>query len=122
MGDEWLGTYVKHKADTSRMRTAREVGFAGCFGCVENCKTLKDTCSRRGECVFGLCVCQPGAYGLDCAEGTVQGGLPPPHFPAPTSLAIYVYELPNEIAITPLVTFFSRFGSAGDLMYSAELW
>lgn len=53
-------------------------------------------CRGRGSCVYGVCVCHGGAFGIDCAEGS-----PPLHWPRPKGLAIYVYELPHEIAIVP---------------------
>ena len=83
------------------------VSWRGCFGC--GAKPDSQCCSGRGQCVHGLCSCQRGASGVDCAHAE------PPQQPmsddklslsssssssfspsrrARTTVAIYVYDLP----------------------------
>ena len=64
-------------------------------------------CGGRGMCDNGWCHCTaPGAFGIDCAHGSV----PPP--PPPTGLAIYVYELPPDLGFS--------FGNLTHANYRAE--
>ena len=47
--------------------------------------------------MLGLCQCDTGAFGVDCAEGD-----PPLVRPPPKGVAIYVYEMPQELSFVPL--------------------
>ena len=85
-----------------RARTSQQSFFhewLGCFGCAVN-GDPSSCCSGRGECMFGVCACRDGAFGVDCA-----GRSPPRPYGEPRgtpllrrSLAIYVYEtLPLDL-------------------------
>ena len=79
-------------------------------------------CNGRGHCKNGMCVCDPGWYGVDCSlrRGKVEllasALLPPPPSPPPPPPRsppeesgaprprIYVYELPPEFNVQMLAT------------------
>ena len=87
-----------------RARTSQQSFFSewqGCFGCSGD--DASKCCSQRGECVFGVCACYDGSFGVDCA-GTpllTRSGARPPLLrksPPRKTLAIYVYEnLPLDL-------------------------
>ncbi|EFJ44781.1 acetylglucosaminyltransferase [Volvox carteri f. nagariensis] len=64
-----------------------------------------NSCNERGRCVAGICHCQPGYWGMDCAiswgpNGKMQllDGL---YKPRNGSIKIYVYELPPNMTSWP---------------------
>jgi hypothetical protein len=83
-----------------RARTSQQSFFSewlGCFGCSSD--DTSSCCSGHGECVFGVCACRDGSFGIDCAHAgqrpvvVSQPPLAPRH-----SLKIYVYEtLPLDV-------------------------
>ena len=105
-----------------RARTSQQSFFhewMGCFGC-EDPSDPQSCCSRRGDCVFGICACNDGTFGVDCASSHALGTRPidansiqPTRLPstpgaaaihstvprsAGRSLRIYVYEtLPLDL-------------------------
>ena len=85
--------------------------WKGCFG----------GCRGRGTCVVGVCVCERGASGLDCAEGPP----PPPPLPPPPpprrTLAVYVYDLPADLGLTSFaLRVWSTWFSEAHSVYSTE--
>lgn len=77
-----------------------------CFGCESG--DVSKCCSGRGECFVGVCICQPGAAGLDCAESSPRPhraahALPLRTDPRANSLRIYVYDLPPDLGLTSYV-------------------
>ena len=81
----------------------------GCFGC----EGSSVCCSGHGKCALGVCKCEPGYRGIDCATTDVSAA-----GPAPSSLAIYVYDLPPALALEPMALRTWRRG--GRKIYSAE--
>eukprot|EP00966_Prymnesium_polylepis_P315700 7294505-Prymnesium_polylepis.1 len=72
--------------------------------------------AAKGSCIYGLCVCSGGAFGIDCAHPTPTIG-PDARVDSRTQrdLAIYVYEVPPELTLVPMA---SKAGE--DVMYTAE--
>lgn len=65
------------------------------------------SCSEKGVCVRGVCVCQPGWFGMGCTEPVLdaaalahkrESAVPPRQ-----QLAIYVWELPPRLSLTSLI-------------------
>ena len=81
-----------------RARTSQQSFFQewlGCFGC--STSDPSSCCSGRGECVFGVCACQDGSFGVDCAGSSSSSGATT-SANARRTLAIYVYEtLPLDL-------------------------
>ena len=46
----------------------------GCWGCRAN-DSDPSCCSGRGRCAVGICLCDRGAFGIDCAHGGGGGEL-----------------------------------------------
>ena len=72
--------------------------WLGCFGCTIPGDPAS-CCSGRGKCVFGVCACDDGAFGVDCAGGKGQT-IRSTRFVKRkrATLAIYVYEtLPLDL-------------------------
>ena len=115
---KWMG-HLKEKPNREyretrrgrplRARTSQQSFFSewlGCFGCSGD--YTSSCCSQRGECVFGVCACYDGSFGVDCSGSSLVNRtyayaplppLDPPPKPARRStLAIYVYEtLPLDL-------------------------
>ena len=89
-----------------------------CFGCGRERGALdNDCCSGRGACIFGICVCRNGAFGMDCAHQRADGSAGPESpRPLPRGLAIYVYELPPEMNLAPMGAM-----PGEDTLFTAEL-
>ena len=73
-------------------------------------------CSSRGQCSRGVCVCEDGARGIDCAEGSnAAAGL---SGRATLGIRIYVYDIPEELATRPYSLKYCRNGQSS--IYGAE--
>ena len=119
--------WLKRARTTSNFRFSRNdplsqrkwyPSWQGCFGCDEG----GSCCSRRGRCELGVCACDPGACGLDCAQpcdGVIEK--PAPTQPSRRGVAIYVYDLPVDLG---LVQFSHRVWARnlrnGEMIYAAE--
>ena len=108
---------VRWQGGATKMPTS----YRGCFGCGAH----SPCCRGRGACVHGLCACQKGASGIDCAHSE------PPAAPAVDSasggtkrrrkagVAIYVYDLPVDLGLTAFAFNAYRNGG-GETIYLAE--
>ena len=105
------------------------VGGPSCTGGKPSCM---NGCRGKGECVGGVCNCQPGFWGLDCSMTTGPDGLPallraggPGLQPRPALRPrLYVYDLPASLSAWPLAAlgFTTDFGrSDGTLLLAASL-
>ena len=115
LGQRELSAWLQHANESMvgprkplarRLRWIRSMRMKPCFGCESG--DIGSCCSRRGECLAGVCICQPGASGLDCAESSPR---PPPQ-PRPAahpgdarqrSLQVFVYDLPADLGLTSYV-------------------
>lgn len=89
-----------------RARTSQQSFFhewLGCFGC-QIPGNSSSCCSSRGTCVFGVCACTDGTFGVDCSGTTANAGTTSSSSSSETqqasrrSLSIFVYEtLPLDI-------------------------
>ncbi|KAG2443680.1 hypothetical protein HXX76_002028 [Chlamydomonas incerta] len=82
-------------------------GFSGVSSCTSEKNTCPNNCLRRGTCVAGFCLCQPGFFGNDCALSMAPAG--PNGTPTPAVLSdrgytpraagprVYIYDLPPEL-------------------------
>ena len=94
------------RAKTSQQSFFHE--WLGCFGC-KDYTDPSSCCSRRGKCIFGVCACHDGSFGVDCAhlhaEGastakqqSVASSMPSTSATLSSTLRIYIYEtLPIDL-------------------------
>ncbi|GLI68736.1 hypothetical protein VaNZ11_013227 [Volvox africanus] len=60
-----------------------------------------NNCNQRGKCIAGMCHCQPGYWGMDCAISWGPNGkmqlLEGHYVPRKRGVKVYIYELPSNM-------------------------
>ncbi|EFJ44782.1 acetylglucosaminyltransferase [Volvox carteri f. nagariensis] len=60
-----------------------------------------NNCNQRGRCIAGICHCQPGYWGIDCAISWGPNGkmqlLDGNYVERKTGVKVYIYELPSNM-------------------------
>lgn len=89
-------TRLRRRTTVSIGSSLESVQHLQCHGCLGSPATC---CSGHGVCLQGICACQHGRSGLDCAHSAPHDAAHAEERPARHGLSIFVYPVPPELGL-----------------------